>query len=63
MVREVMAEVRANHVLLVNCKQHDFRPIEDGTRLYLKKHQCTRCKGVVGSQAAYWYKQGLEDAG
>lgn len=63
MVREVMAEVKANHALLVNCSQHNFQPIEDGTRLLLKKHKCTRCGGVVSNSAAYWYNQGLEDAG
>jgi hypothetical protein len=53
--QEMLDRAKENVRKLEECATpHDFQPI-DGNRF-----QCSLCQGVTSSQAAVWYKKGLE---
>jgi hypothetical protein len=61
-MKEIFAEVQANHKRLDSCiGPHEFNPIEDDNSNSLtKKYLCTRCEGIVDFIAFSWYTKGLK---
>jgi hypothetical protein len=60
-MKEIFAEVQANHKRLDSCiGPHEFNPIEDSSNALTKKYLCTRCKGIVDFIAYSWYSKGLK---
>lgn len=58
--RRVWAEVKRNSTRLNNCAgPHDFQP-HDRYGTFVRTYRCTRCGGVVPSNAQYWYQRGLD---
>lgn len=58
---EIMREVKSNIVRLDACVgPHEFSPDPADTRPMFKHELCSKCAGRVESQAARWYRLGLE---
>lgn len=57
--QEMLARAKENVRLLEGCEgPHDFRPVRDegSTR---QMFRCSKCQGVVNSQAVVWYRKGV----
>jgi hypothetical protein len=58
-MREIFAEVQANHKRLDSCiGPHDFKVISSSNSMQ-QKYQCTKCQGILDFVSHSWYVKGL----